>query len=81
MNQPEWVVIRSPAYVHEALFIKSLLESVGITAIVPDEHTLNVQPLYSPALGGVRVLVPAAQAERAEEVLSSPRESDDAHRD
>lgn len=68
---PEWVVIRSCTWLNEALFIKSVLESAGIRTLVPDEHTLSMQPLYGIALGGVRVLVSASNAERAEELLDS----------
>jgi hypothetical protein len=55
-----------------------VLESAGIEAMIPDEHTVGVQPLYGAALGGVRVLVRADDVERAEECLTTrASESDD----
>ncbi|HXW03796.1 MAG TPA: DUF2007 domain-containing protein [Vicinamibacterales bacterium] len=65
-----WREVRSCNWLHEALFLKSVLEAEGIDVLIPDEHTLGVQPLYAPALGGVRVLVPAADHARAAEVLA-----------
>lgn len=64
-----WVVVRSCSWLHEAQFLKSVLESAGIEAMIPDEYTLGVQPLYGPALGGVRVLVKAGDVSRAVECL------------
>ena len=49
--------------------IKSVLESAGIEAVVPDQYTLGVQPAYS-ALG-VRVQVQQVDVKRAREVLES----------
>jgi hypothetical protein len=70
-NEPEWVEVRNCSWLHEAQFVKSLLEAAGIDATIPDEYTLAVQPLYSPALGGVRVLVRADELDRAVEFLDT----------
>ena len=67
----EWVVAATHTWLHEALFIKSVLESAGIEAMIPNEYTLGVQPLYSNLLGGAQVLVPAGDKARAEELLRS----------
>jgi hypothetical protein len=67
----EWVVAATCTWLHEAQFLKSVLESVGIIATIPDEHTLGVQPLYSNLLGGARILVQAADLSQAQEVLES----------
>ena len=58
--QSEWIELRTCRWVHEAQFLKSVLESAGIEAMVPDEHTLGAQPFYAPMLGWVRVLVRSA---------------------
>jgi hypothetical protein len=76
----EWVEIRSCSWLHEAQFIKSLLDGAGIEAFIPDEYTLGVQPLYAPALGGVRVLVRAHELSRASEFLE-PRSPEDSGSD
>ena len=70
----EWVEVRSFTWLHEAEFVKSLLIAHGIEAIIPNAHTLGIQPLYAPALGGVRVLVRAADFDRALEVIDSHEE-------
>jgi hypothetical protein len=72
-NDP-WVVVRSCSWLHEAQFLKSVLESAGIEAMIPDEYTLGVQPLYGAALGGVRVLVKAGDVSRAVEYLDGARD-------
>ena len=71
MSDPDWVQICNVGWVHEANFVKSVLESEGIQVLIPDEHTLGLQPLYANALGGVRVLVPKGQFGRATELLAS----------
>lgn len=67
----EWVVATTSTWLHEALFLKSVLESAGIDAMIPNEYTLSVQPLYSNMLGGAQVLVRAEDKTRAEELLQS----------
>ena len=67
----EWVVAATCTWLHEAQFLKSVLESVGIVATIPNEHTLGVQPLYSNLLGGARIMVQADDLSRAQEVLES----------
>jgi len=67
----EWVVAATSTWLHEALFLKSVLESAGIEAMIPNEYTLSVQPLYSNMLGGAQVLVRAEDKTRAEELLQS----------
>ena len=69
--EDEWVVVRSCNWLHEAQFVKSVLDSAGIDAQIPDEYTLGVQPLYGSALGGVRVLVRKMDLSRAIELLDA----------
>ena len=70
-DEQEWIEVRSSNWLHEAQFIKSVLEGAGIEAMIPDEHTLGIQPLYGAALGGARVLVRAADLSRAIECLET----------
>ena len=67
----EWMVAATSTWLHEALFLKSVLESAGIDAMIPNEYTLSVQPLYSNMLGGAQVLVRAEDKTRAEQLLQS----------
>lgn len=52
------IEIASFSHPHEAHIAKASLEAAGIPAFISDEHTINMQWLYSSALGGVRLLVP-----------------------
>jgi RimJ/RimL family protein N-acetyltransferase len=69
-----WVEIRNCLWLHQAYFVKSVLEGDGIEVLIPDEHLLGVQPLYANAVGGARVLVRPADLERAAEILDSVEE-------
>ena len=59
-----WVVVRQVAYPHEAHLMRSILAGHGIEAIVPEPYLIGVQPAYSLAVGGVRVLVRTRNAAR-----------------
>lgn len=61
---------------YEAHLAKSRLDAEGIPAFIADEHTINMQWLYSNALGGVRLQVPEAYAEDARRILDEDREQD-----
>ena len=62
--------IASFSFPYEAHIAKSHLESENIPAFIADEHTINMQWLYSDAMGGVRLQVPTPLAKRANEILS-----------
>ncbi|MCW8884986.1 MAG: DUF2007 domain-containing protein [Motiliproteus sp.] len=53
----------------DAQIARAKLESEGIPAYVADEHTINMQWLYSDAMGGVRLQVPTSCVERARSLL------------
>ena len=69
-----WVELRS-GWIDEARWMKSVLEAAGIEVAIPDEYTpaLPLEPGGDP--GAVRLLVRAADVERALDVLEagSPR--------
>lgn len=69
MVDDNFVTIHNANWIHDALFVKSILEGDGIDAFVPDEHTLSVDPALGAALGGVRVQVRASDAERARQLI------------
>jgi hypothetical protein len=71
MKDIQWVEVRSCNWLHEALFVKSVLEAGGIEAQIPNEHVLGVQPFYAGVVGGVRVLVRSTDGQRAREILDS----------
>lgn len=53
----KWIVIASYSYPYEAQIAKARLISVGIPVFIENEHTINMNWLYSNALGGVRIAV------------------------
>ena len=67
----DWVEVRSCTWLHEAEFLRSVLDAAGIASTIPNEYTLGVQPLYANLLGGIRVMVRAADFDRAVEVLDA----------
>ena len=58
------------SFPYEAHIARAKLESEGIPAVVADEHTINMQWLYSDALGGVKVQVPESLLACAQEILA-----------
>lgn len=70
------ITISRYSFPYEAHIAKSRLDAEGIPAFVADEHTINMQWLYSNALGGVRLQVPEPFAEAALDILNEDREKD-----
>jgi len=52
----------------------SLLQEQGINCHLKDEHTVTIDPLLSPAIGGIKLMVADTQVERAEEILKETEE-------
>lgn len=69
------VTIARYTYPYEAQIARALLDSEGIEAFVADEQTINMQWLYSDALGGVRLQVAVEDRERALQILQEDREA------
>ena len=67
MNQS--VVVATFSFPLDAHIAKANLESVGISSFIADEHTVNMQWLYSDAMGGVRLFVQEKDLEEAIKVL------------
>lgn len=70
MNSRTLVTIATFSFPHEAHIAVARLEAAGIPSFIADEHTINMQWMYSNALGGVKVQVPTKYAEEAKEVLT-----------
>jgi len=66
----DWTVVYTAAFPADAEMIKSLLEAGGVTVFLKDELSVQVFGLGA-ALGGVKLLVPAADAPRAVEILTA----------
>lgn len=67
----EWVELTRCTMLPEAQFIRSLLESEGIDVQIRGEHSVSVQPFLGIMPGGIPVLVPADDVERARALLDS----------
>jgi hypothetical protein len=69
MNNPTMITIATYSFPYEAQIARANLEAEGIPAFIADEHTINMQWLFSNALGGIRLQVPSEFAEQAQEIL------------
>ncbi|MFW1951724.1 DUF2007 domain-containing protein [Acinetobacter beijerinckii] len=65
-----WIVVQSFSFPYEAQIAKTQLEAAGIPARIENEHTINMDWLYSNALGGVRLLVLESNLEEARALLA-----------
>lgn len=66
----QWVVAETYSFPYEAQIAKTQLEASEIPARIENEHTINMDWLYSNALGGVRLLVPESYVEEAKTILA-----------
>ena len=67
------VTVARYSFPWEAQVNRARLEAEGIPAFVADEQTINMQWLYSDALGGVRLQVPSSCEQQARALLSEDR--------
>jgi hypothetical protein len=65
----DWVTIGQFSTPVEAHVAAGALTAAGIRSQILDEHTIGVNPFYSLALGGVRLLVARSRATEAVRVL------------
>ncbi|HEY0029110.1 MAG TPA: DUF2007 domain-containing protein [Bacteroidia bacterium] len=65
----QFVTIRTYSYPHEVAIIRGRLKSEGIECFVKDELTVQVNPFYSNAIGGVKLQVRESDLERAEAII------------
>ncbi len=64
------VTITSYLTAHEAYIAKACLEEEGIYVFLQDIETVGLQLELSSAIGGVKLQVPAADADHAREMLN-----------
>lgn len=70
------VTIARYSFPYEAQIAKSQLDASGIPAFIADEHTINMQWLYSDAMGGVRLQVLQEHAAEAQSILNGTATED-----
>lgn len=70
INMESLVTVKTFTYAHEAAIAKSMLRAEGIFCFLKDELTIQANPFYSNALGGVKLQVRASDALKAQRLLS-----------
>ena len=55
----------------EATLAQGCLVAAGIPAVLADAHLMQTDLLLAPALGGVRILVPASFVQQAQSVMDA----------
>lgn len=69
----EFIVLNSyPNYI-EAHIAKGVLEEQDIRCWLKDENTVTIDPILTNAVGGIKIMVAAVQAERGREILNQLR--------
>jgi Putative prokaryotic signal transducing protein len=65
----EWIAVASFSQPVEAHLARTRLEAEGIPCVVGNEHLVRVDWLLSNAVGGVKLMVPRSELERARDAL------------
>jgi hypothetical protein len=60
----------------DAFVAQGCLRAAGVPAVVADNHHVQAYELLSPALGGVRILVPESYIAQSKEVLAALERGD-----
>jgi len=66
---PTFVTIKTAMYPHDLVVVQSLLEAEGFPFFTKDEHTIRANPLYSVAVGGVKLQVQEDDVEMVRALL------------
>jgi hypothetical protein len=69
MTLDKFVTIKTFTYSTEVAIIRGRLESEGIECAVQDELTVQANPFYSNAIGGVKLQVRQSDVQKAIEIL------------
>src|SRR5437868_5486810 len=69
IQMDNWITIQTFTLPSEAAILRARLEGEGIECFLQNEFTLQVQPFYSNAVGGVQLQVREKDLEAALEIL------------
>jgi hypothetical protein len=69
METNNYITVLTFNYPYEVAIVRGRLESEGIECFVKDELTVQVQPFYSNAIGGVKLQVKECDLKQAVEIL------------
>ena len=70
MEEEKFTLLRRFQYSSEAVIYQGKLESQGIEVFLRDINTIDSNPFYSNALGGIKLFVKTEDVEKASEILS-----------
>lgn len=65
----EFITVAIFDYPHEIAVLKHLLDQEGIRYFFENETMMNIVPMYSQALGGIKLKVHSEDAEAVREIL------------
>jgi hypothetical protein len=69
MEEEKFTFLRRFQYSSEAIIYQGKLESEGIEVFIRDNNIVDSNPLYSNAVGGVKMFVKTADFDKANEIL------------
>jgi hypothetical protein len=69
MNTDNYITVLTFSYPNEIAIIRGRLESEGIECFVQDELTVQVNPFYSNAIGGIKLQVKESDLKQTVEIL------------
>lgn len=70
MQEEKFTLLRRFQYTSEAIIYQGKLESQGIEVYLRDNNIVDSNPLYSNAVGGVKMFVKTEDFDKANEILS-----------
>jgi hypothetical protein len=70
-NQGDFVIVARYLDATDAHVVCSCLQAAGLDAMLGDANLVQTNALWSIALGGARVLVPASQLDEATAVIAA----------
>lgn len=65
----DFITVAVFSYPHEITILKHLLQSAGINYFFENETMMSIVPMYSQALGGIRLKVHENDADAVKDIL------------
>lgn len=70
MEEEKFTLVRRFQYSSEAVIYQGKLESQGVEVFLRDLNTIDSNPLYSNAVGGIKLFVKTEDISKANEILN-----------
>lgn len=67
----DWLAVATYYLPTDAHIVRGCLAAAGVPAMVADDQLVQTDSLLTPALGGVRILVPQAYWQQARDVIAA----------